>query len=97
MKFNRVAVKKNLVEAAQAVNNADGTTGAMKANEDDGYRYLDDFDEGVERAAVLEEADEVEVEEDEEYNIVTNLTCPKCEAFVEVYNKRKDNADIHNT
>ena len=69
VKFNRVAVKKNLVEAAQAVNNADGSTSAMKANEDDGYRYLDDFDEGVERAAVLEEADEVEVEEDEEYRV----------------------------
>ena len=69
VKFNRVAVKKNLVEATQTVNNADGSTAATKANEDDGYRYLDDFDEGIERAAVLEEADEVEVEEDEEYRV----------------------------
>eukprot|EP00531_Pseudo-nitzschia_arenysensis_P017503 CAMPEP_0116154266 /NCGR_PEP_ID=MMETSP0329-20121206/21690_1 /TAXON_ID=697910 /ORGANISM="Pseudo-nitzschia arenysensis, Strain B593" /LENGTH=1391 /DNA_ID=CAMNT_0003651237 /DNA_START=71 /DNA_END=4244 /DNA_ORIENTATION=- len=69
VKFNRVAVKKNIVEATQTVNNADGSTTAMKANEDDGYQYLDDFDEGVERAAVLEEADEVEVEEDEEYRV----------------------------
>ena len=33
----------------------------------------------------------------EEYDMVTNLSCPKCEAFVEVYNKRKEYADIHNT
>ena len=38
-----------------------------------------------------------DLEEDEEYNIVTNLSCPKCEAFVEVYNKREEYADIHNT
>ena len=38
-----------------------------------------------------------DLEEDEQYDILTNLSCPKCEAFVEVYNKRKDNADIHNT
>ena len=38
-----------------------------------------------------------DLEEDEEYNIVTNLSCTKCEAFVEVYNKRKEYSDIHNT
>ena len=38
-----------------------------------------------------------DLDEDEEYDILTNLSCPKCEAFVEVYNKRKDYADIHNT
>ena len=25
----------------------------------------------------------------EEYDIVTNLSCPKCESFVEVYHKRE--------
>jgi hypothetical protein len=69
VKFNRVAVKKNHVEMTQTVNNADGSTPQIQVNEDDGYRYLDDFDEGIERAAVLEEADEVEVEEDEEYRV----------------------------
>mmetsp|Transcript_24417 Transcript_24417/g.67496 ORF Transcript_24417/g.67496 Transcript_24417/m.67496 type:complete len:1959 (-) Transcript_24417:791-6667(-) len=69
VKFNRIAVKKNHVEPSQTVNNADGSTPSLKANEDDGYQYLDDFDEGVERVAVLEEADEVEVEEDEEYRV----------------------------
>mmetsp|Transcript_44511 Transcript_44511/g.50305 ORF Transcript_44511/g.50305 Transcript_44511/m.50305 type:complete len:1980 (-) Transcript_44511:115-6054(-) len=69
IKFNRVAVKKNHVETSQTVTNVDGSTPSLKTSEDDGYQYLDDFDEGVERAAVLEEADEVEVEEDEEYRV----------------------------
>eukprot|EP00533_Pseudo-nitzschia_delicatissima_P004876 CAMPEP_0116090012 /NCGR_PEP_ID=MMETSP0327-20121206/6729_1 /TAXON_ID=44447 /ORGANISM="Pseudo-nitzschia delicatissima, Strain B596" /LENGTH=1889 /DNA_ID=CAMNT_0003581237 /DNA_START=110 /DNA_END=5782 /DNA_ORIENTATION=+ len=69
VKFNRVAVRKNHVEATQAASNADGAASAMKENEDDGFQYLDGFEEGVERAAVLEEADEVEVEEDEEYRV----------------------------
>lgn len=68
VKFNRVVVKKNDAEAAQATTNAEGAP-ALKAIEDDGYRYLDDFDEGAERAAVLEEVDEVDVEEDEEYRV----------------------------
>jgi hypothetical protein len=29
-------------------------------------------------------------EEDEEYNIVTNLSCPNCEAFVLVYWDKKE-------
>ena len=28
--------------------------------------------------------------EDSEYDIVTNLTCPKCESYVEVYHKIKN-------
>tara|TARA_R100001377_G_scaffold83884_1_gene66244 strand:- start:1402 stop:1542 length:141 start_codon:yes stop_codon:yes gene_type:complete len=27
-------------------------------------------------------------EENEDYNMVTNLSCPNCGAFVEVYNKK---------
>mmetsp|Transcript_18281 Transcript_18281/g.32947 ORF Transcript_18281/g.32947 Transcript_18281/m.32947 type:complete len:673 (-) Transcript_18281:142-2160(-) len=70
VKFNRVVVKKNdVVDTSQAVANPEGPTPSLKANEDDGYRYLDDFDEGEERAAVLEEADIVDVEEDEEYRV----------------------------
>ncbi|KAG7355849.1 hypothetical protein IV203_000535 [Nitzschia inconspicua] len=69
VKFNRVVVKKNDVENTQTVANPEGTTPTIQANEDDGYRYLDDFDEGEERAAVLEEADEVDVEEDGEYRV----------------------------
>ena len=29
----------------------------------------------------------------EEYNIVTNLSCPKCDAFVLVYHSPKDDDD----
>jgi hypothetical protein len=29
--------------------------------------------------------------EDEEYGIVTNLSCPKCEAFVLVYHQKNKN------
>ncbi len=28
---------------------------------------------------------------EEEYSIVTNLTCPKCESFVQVYYPNKEN------
>ena len=38
-----------------------------------------------------------DLDEDEEYKSVTNLSCPKCEACVEVYNKWKVYADIHKT
>ena len=70
VKFNRVVVKKNdVVDTSQTVANPEGSTPSLKANEDDGYRYLDAFDEGEERAEVLEEADVVEVEEDEEYRV----------------------------
>jgi hypothetical protein len=71
VKFNRVVVKKNDVENSQAVANPEGSNPNLKTSEDDGYRYLDDFDEGEERADVLEEADEVDVEEDEEYRVRT--------------------------
>ena len=37
-----------------------------------------------------------DLDEDEEYDIVTNLSCQKCEAFVEVYIKSKDYAHLHN-
>jgi hypothetical protein len=78
VKFNRVVVKKYDAETTQAAANAEGAP-ALKASEDDGYQYLDDFDEGAERAAVLDEVDEVEVEEDEEYRVrsavVTAIAC----------------------
>ena len=31
------------------------------------------------------------------HTIVTNLSCPQCNAFVEVYHGGKKYADIHNT
>ncbi|KAL3922230.1 MAG: hypothetical protein SGILL_002318 [Bacillariaceae sp.] len=69
VKFNRVVVKKNDVENSQAAANPEGSAPNLKTSEEDGYRYLDDFEEGEERAAVLEEADEVDAEEDEEYRV----------------------------
>lgn len=69
VKINRVVLKKNDMEAAQSSQNAEGATpGGTKSN-DDAYSYLDSFEEGAEREVVLEEADEVEVEEDEEYRV----------------------------
>ena len=30
---------------------------------------------------------DIDEDEDMEYDIITNLTCPKCESYVEVYHK----------
>eukprot|EP00980_Cylindrotheca_fusiformis_P031386 scaffold26285_cov264-Cylindrotheca_fusiformis.AAC.1 len=54
--------------SSQPNSNSDGATPTVKANEDV-YEYLDSFVDGQDRAAVLEEVDEVEVEEDEEYRV----------------------------
>ena len=67
VKMNRIILKKNN-ETSQTASNSDGVTPNMKRN-DGTYDYLDLFEEGEERAAVLEEVDEVEVEEDEEYRV----------------------------
>jgi hypothetical protein len=70
VKFNRVVLKKDDAEAAQnAAAAAEGGNQNLKQAEDDTYHYLDSFDDGADRAAVLEEADEIEVEEDEEYRV----------------------------
>lgn len=36
---------------------------------------------------------DLEPSDSEDYDIVTNLSCPKCESFVEVYNKRTTEID----
>ena len=33
---------------------------------------------------------DIEEEEGSDYDMVTNLSCPGCEAYVEVYHKRED-------
>ena len=33
---------------------------------------------------------DIDEDEDMEYDIVTNLTCPKCESYVEVYHKSEN-------
>ena len=37
---------------------------------------------------------DLESDESEEYDIVTNLSCPKCESFTEVYHKREQSTDL---
>lgn len=69
VKFNRVVLKKNDMEVNQAAPSADGAGPVTVKSEDEAYSYLDSFEEGAEREIVLEEADEVEVEEDEEYRV----------------------------
>ena len=68
VKYSRVTVKMNGTESTQGAPSDSGNQ-AMKAIEDDGCRYLDQFDEGSDRAEALEEADQVDVEEDEEYRV----------------------------
>lgn len=68
VKFNRVTVKMNGTESTQGAQ-TEGGNQAMKAIEDDGCRYLDQFEEGSDRAEALEEADQIDVEEDEEYRV----------------------------
>lgn len=69
VKFNRVVLKKNDMEVNQAAQAGEGAAPASSKSNDDAYSYLDSFQEGAEREVVLEEADEVEVEEDEEYRV----------------------------
>eukprot|EP00934_Nitzschia_sp_Nitz4_P008327 Nitzschia sp. Nitz4//scaffold39_size137210//1884//7601//NITZ4_003182-RA/size137210-processed-gene-0.81-mRNA-1//1//CDS//3329550332//8317//frame0 len=69
VKFNRVVLKKNEIENAQAAPSGDAATPNVVQATDDSYSYLDSFEEGAEREVVLEEADEVEIEEDEEYRV----------------------------
>jgi hypothetical protein len=67
VKFSRVVLRKNDTEASQAAANADGV--APKTKKDGAaFHYLDSFDE-VDREAVLDEVDDVEVEEDEEHRV----------------------------
>ena len=37
---------------------------------------------------------DLESDESEEYSIVTNLSCPNCESFTEVYHKREQSTDV---
>ena len=69
VKFNRVVLMKNDMDASQAAQNNEGAAPGATKSSDDAFSYLDSFDEGAEREVVLEEADEIEVEEDEEYRV----------------------------
>ena len=71
VKFNRVVLKKN--STATATDTQEGNSNSNKATDNAAYHYLDSFDEGADRAAVLNEVDEVEVEEDEEYRVRSSV------------------------
>lgn len=61
VRFTRLALKKS--ETTKTVSTEDNQTGF----EDEGYDYLDTLDAGEERQSALEDAEDVELEEDEEY------------------------------
>jgi hypothetical protein len=79
-KFSRLALKKSDVEMNQAAA-ANESAGANQPTFDDAYEYLDILEAGEERAAALEDADQVEIEEDEEYRVrsavVTAIACTR--------------------
>lgn len=68
VKFSRIAVKKSEVEAAHEAAAESGTPNP-NPKEDYSYQYLDTLSEGMERATALEEAEGIDVEEDEEYRV----------------------------
>jgi len=68
VKFTRLAVKSNETKSRQQQASGDGSNPSSKAI-DDTYVYLDALEEGEERATAMMEADEVELEEDEEYRV----------------------------
>ena len=70
VKFSRVAIKNSEAEA-RAANNAmeGGGANPMSSHDESLYEYLDTLDEGDERKTSLKRAEDVEVEEDEEYRV----------------------------
>lgn len=66
-KFSRLAVKKSEAETQAAANAVEGGTSNTK--NDDGYQYLDSLVQGEERAALLDDSEDIELEEDEEYRV----------------------------
>ena len=77
IKFSRVTIQINELTGQGA--QSEGGNQAMKAIEDDGCRYLDQLEEGGDRTEALEEADQIDVEEDEEYRVrstvITAISC----------------------
>jgi hypothetical protein len=75
VKFSRLVMKKSEAEVRQTTTNAEGAavTSAQPAY-DATYQYLDSLDVGDEIADALDEAEEVEMEEDEEYRVRSAVT-----------------------
>jgi hypothetical protein len=72
VKFTRLVLKKSEAEVAkEKAAAAEGAVANVKI--DDTFHYLDTLADGEERAAALEDAEGVELEEDEEYRVRSSL------------------------
>jgi len=69
IKFSRLVLRKSEVEVHQTPATSENAGAAPNPTDDDAYQYLDALEEGEERAAALDDAEEVEMEEDEEYRV----------------------------
>lgn len=68
VKFKRVVIKKNEAEARQQAN-ADGSPNQPQVAAGGDYVYVDSVHEEHERKALVDSAEEIETEEDEEYRV----------------------------
>lgn len=79
MKYSRLVLRTGEVRVQQAPATGDSAATTAKSTEDEVYRYLDSLEEGEEREDALEEAEDVEIEEDEEYRVraavITSIAC----------------------
>jgi hypothetical protein len=71
VKFSRLALRRSEIELRQeaAATAEAGASNPAPNHDDDAYQYLDTLEEGEERAGALADAEEVEMEEDEEYRV----------------------------
>ncbi len=78
IKFSRLVLRTG-ERLQQAPASGDAAATATKSTEEEVYRYLDLLEEGEEREDALDEAEDVEIEEDEEYRVrsaaVTAIAC----------------------
>lgn len=76
VRFTRLVLKNNEAIAAQRKDNASGPAGAM--TEEDLFQYVDSIDDEEKQSAIAN-ADDIEVEEDEEYRVrsavITAIAC----------------------
>lgn len=75
VKFSRLVMKKSDSEVRQTTTNSEGVAiTAAQPTYDTTYQYLDSLDVGDEIADALDDAEEVEMEEDEEYRVRAAVT-----------------------
>lgn len=69
VKYSRLALKKSEAEARKSGHAAEGGSGNNPSGVDDAFQYVDTIDDEGEMAEAVENAEELEVEEDEEYRV----------------------------